>query len=68
MRADIEIAGFLHETLAAAETTLSYDERAMGVGLLDPGQVAQNWHFFRPDTLSCRNTTGATTRQRIFQQ
>ena len=35
--AELEIAGFLHETLAAAETTLSFDEKDMGVGLLDLG-------------------------------
>ena len=35
--ADLEIAGFIHETLAAAETTLSLDEKDMGVGLLDLG-------------------------------
>ena len=44
--ADIEIAGFLHETLAAAETTLSYDERAMGVGLLDLGAGSSKLALF----------------------
>ncbi len=44
--ANIEMAGFLHETLAAAETTLSFDERAMGVGLLDLGAGSSKLALF----------------------
>ncbi|MEE3234755.1 MAG: cell division protein FtsA [Candidatus Latescibacterota bacterium] len=44
--ANLEIAGFLHETLAAAETTLSFDERAMGVGLLDLGAGSSKLALF----------------------
>jgi cell division protein FtsA len=35
--ADLEIAGFLLESVGAAHATLSHDERDMGVGLLDIG-------------------------------
>lgn len=35
--ADLDIAGFLLESVGAAHATLSHDERDMGVGLLDMG-------------------------------
>ncbi|MEE2727102.1 MAG: cell division protein FtsA [Candidatus Latescibacterota bacterium] len=44
--AGIHIAGFLLETLAAAETTLSIDERDMGVGLLDMGAGTSDLALF----------------------
>lgn len=44
--AGIHIAGFLLETLAAAETTLSIDERNMGVGLLDMGAGTSDLALF----------------------
>jgi len=44
--AGIQIAGFLLETLAAAETTLSIDERDMGVGLLDMGAGTSDLALF----------------------
>ena len=44
--AGIHIAGFLLEPLAAAETTLSIDERDMGVGLLDMGAGTSDLALF----------------------
>jgi cell division protein FtsA len=44
--AGLDIAGFLLEPLAAAETTLSIDERAMGVGLLDIGAGTSDLALF----------------------
>ncbi len=44
--AGLDIAGFLLEPLAAAETTLSVDEREMGVGLLDIGAGACDLALF----------------------
>ena len=44
--AGIHIAGFLLETLAAAETTLSVDERDMGIGLIDMGAGTSDLALF----------------------
>lgn len=44
--AGLSIAGFLLEPLAAAETTLSIDERDMGVGLLDLGAGTSDLALF----------------------
>jgi len=44
--AGLDIAGFLLEPLAAAETTLSIDERAMGVGILDIGAGTSDLALF----------------------
>ncbi len=44
--AGIHIAGFLLEPLAAAETTLSIDERDMGIGLLDMGAGTSDLALF----------------------
>ena len=45
--AGLDIAGYLLESVGAAEATLSYDERDMGVGLLDMGAGTCDLALFR---------------------